>query len=334
MTGRSASIRGAAALLLASALFAQHTRPSPAATSQPASAPPLELADFTQQPIIDESERDVPRLRIASASPSITELCCALGLREWLVARTQYCTHPPGLEALPSIGALTETNVETLLALRPDVVLLTDCSNAIRERLAPFKLRLVEMPVVKMDDLFTSIERLGDVAGRPKSARRLAAAVREQIAVVAAAHAGAAARHTLIVTDALTDPPAPPFVAGNASFYDDLLRSAGHRNAAPGGSPFAPISLEYIVRTDPDVIIEIDADGASRRKGDADAIAVWRKIGPLSAVREQRVHVLIGPQHFLLGPRIATTMNELLERIEPRAARLPNQTAGRPNASP
>lgn len=319
MMTRGVIIFWAAAMVLA--CEATHAQPSVAPhnpTSQPSATSNVALIDFSQHPIIDDRERDVQRLRIASASPSITELCCALGLRDWLVARTQYCTHPPGLEALPSIGALTETNIETLLALKPDVVLLTDCSAAIRERLAPFRLRVVELPALNLDDLFISIERLGDVVGRPISARRLAAALRAQIDAVTAIHSGAAAHNVLIVTDALTDPPTPPFVAGAGSFYDDLLRRVGHRNIAPGGSPFAPISLEYIVRTDPDVIIEIDADGATRRGGEADATANWRKIGPLRAVRESQVHVLIGPQHFLLGPRIAATMDELLGSIDAR----------------
>lgn len=287
------------------------------AAAQPASSQSAsgELVDFTLHPVVDAAEREVPRLRIVSASPSITELCCALGLQDWLIARTQYCTHPPGLEKLPSIGALTETNIETLLALKPDVVLLTDCSAPIRDRLAPFPLRLVELPAVKLDDLFVSIERLGEIVQRPRSARQLAERIRAQLNEVARRHSAARARAVLIVTDALTDPPTPPFVAGAGSFYDDLLRRGGHRNLAPGGSPFAPISLEYIVRTNPEVILEIDADGEMRRNGDEDARRVWRKIGPLDAVRNQRVHVLIGPRHFLLGPHIAHTFDELLSRV-------------------
>lgn len=306
----------AGAAVCVAQLAAPSTTQQATSSSSPRSISANEaFVDFTLHPIVDEAERDVPRLRIASASPSITELCCALGLKDWLIARTQYCTHPPGLERLPSIGALTETSVETLLALRPDVVLLTDCSAPIRDRLAPFQFRLVELPAVTMDDLFVSIERLGELVQRPRSARQLAEAIREQLENVLRRHKTARPRDILLVTDALSDPPTPPFVAGPGSFYDDLLRRAGHRNSAPGGSPFAPISLEFIVRTNPEVIVEIDADGATRRNGDDDALRAWRKIGPLDAVKNRRVHVMIGPEHFLLGPRIARSFDELLNRV-------------------
>src|SRR5437879_1709007 len=62
--------------------------------------------------------------RIASLSPSTTELCAALGLLDRLVARSSYCDWPPEVTKIPAVGALLDPDRERLMALRPDIVLL------------------------------------------------------------------------------------------------------------------------------------------------------------------------------------------------------------------
>ena len=254
--------------------------------------------------------------RLLSTAPNVTEICCALGLRERLVGRTRYCDYPPGIESLPSIGALNDLNVETLLALKPDLIFVAGHSRAITDRLAPLGLRLEAVPDVTLDDLFNSIARIGALTDRPAAARELNARVQAEIAAVAARYAGKAAARVLITTAPLSDPPQQPVVAGPGSFYDDLLRRAGHTNiAATAGRPFAPVALEFIVRSDPDVIIELVPDAAGRPGGAAEARQVWAKVGPLRAVRTGRVKVLVGSQYFVLGPRVAQTFEALCRAI-------------------
>ena len=72
------------------------------------------LRDWVREPPVVEDEADVPALRVLSAAPNVTEICCALGLADRLVGRTRYCTYPPEIEKVRSIGALNDLNVETL----------------------------------------------------------------------------------------------------------------------------------------------------------------------------------------------------------------------------
>ena len=48
------------------------------------------LPDRVAKPQVAESERAAPAPRILSAAPNVSEICCALGLREFLVGRTRY----------------------------------------------------------------------------------------------------------------------------------------------------------------------------------------------------------------------------------------------------
>ena len=274
------------------------------------------LNDCVLNPVIDPDERDAPALRIVSAAPNVTEICCALGLRSALVGRTRYCEYPPEVASVPSIGALIDVNVEALLALKPELILVSGTSRSQLDRFAPLNVRIESVPDDNLDDLFTAIRRIGELTGRPRTAAQLCERIRADLTAVTEAFADVAPARVLLLTATLSDPPRPPYVAGPGSFYDDLLKLAGHRNVLTGDqSAFGPLSLEFIVHAAPDAIIELDPDGKSRPNGDADARAAWSKVGGLRAVVERRVHVLSGPEHYLLGPRIALTYDALCRAI-------------------
>lgn len=273
----------------------------------------LNLSDYVVSPLM-RAPQAAP-LRIVSAAPNITELCCALGLRDALVGRTRYCEHPPGITDVRSIGALLDMNNEALLELRAELILVAGASVAQSDKLRGLGLRYESLPDRRLEDLFTTIARIGELAGAVPAAERLAGALRSDLHRVQARHAGDVPKKVLLVIGPLADPPTPPHVAGPQSFYDDLLRLGGHQNAAPEASAFGQLSLEFIVRSDPEVIIEIVAAGADRPAGDIDALQAWSKLGPLRAVRDQRVHALVGHRHYVLGPRLALTADELLSLI-------------------
>lgn len=306
-------------LLLIADLFslgaAACRRPAPAGAGGAGSFA-ASLPDYVVAPRVAPGESAPVALRIVSLAPNVTEICCALGQRDALVGRTTYCLHPPGIERVPALGALVDTNVEALVGLTPDLVIVSGDSRAISERLSQIGVPFEAVPDVGLADVYASIERVGALLGRPRTAAALVAALHADVDRVIARHRGTPRRRVLLVTGTLTDPPEPPYVAGGGSFYAELIGLLGHEIAlhdAPRS--FAPLSLEVIIDADPEVIVELDPDGRSRPNGDADALRAWSRVGQLTAVRTQRVHVLIGPQHYVAGPRIAQTLAQLAEAI-------------------
>jgi ABC-type hemin transport system substrate-binding protein len=274
------------------------------------------LPDRVVHPEIVPAERDVPCPRIVSAAPNVTEICAALGAAPCLVGRTRFCTYPPAVLAVPSIGALNDLNAETLLGLRPDLVVVAGTSRQVSERLERLGVRFESVPDTTLDDLFTAIGRIGALLHRPLTAAALNAGIRGDLDTVVACYTGAPHLRVLLLSAPLSDPPTQADAIGPGSFYDDLLRRAGHTNvAAPAGRAFAPLSLEFVLQANPDVIIELAPDAAQRPAGDADAHRVWAGVGPLRALATERIHVLIGPEHFVLGPRIAQTFDALCATI-------------------
>jgi iron complex transport system substrate-binding protein len=60
--------------------------------------------------------------RMISTSPSITEMLYALGLGNRVVGVTSYCHFPPEVRDKPQIGNYLRPDLETIVALRPDLV--------------------------------------------------------------------------------------------------------------------------------------------------------------------------------------------------------------------
>jgi iron complex transport system substrate-binding protein len=291
-------------------------RPAAPPASSPSSvATALALQDFVRHPIVDDRERSLPALRIVSLSPTATEICCALGLRDALVGRTRYCEYPPEVASVPAVGTLLDVQAETLLELRPDLVLYSGTSRAQLDRIAPLKLRTESLPDRSLADVFTAIRRVGELCNRPRTASALCDSVERDIRRIATIVKITGSPRVLLTIEMLEDPPRAPHVAGAGSFYDDLLKRAGCKNAVESSGSFAPLALETIARLDPDVIIEIAADAHARPAGDADALRAWQRLGPLKAVRERRVRVLPGGELFLPGPRVAFVFERLCRAI-------------------
>jgi len=60
--------------------------------------------------------------RVVSLSPSTTEAMFALGEGGMLVGRSRFCDFPPEAARLPVVGGFVDASLETIVALRPDLV--------------------------------------------------------------------------------------------------------------------------------------------------------------------------------------------------------------------
>src|ERR1051325_9318387 len=60
--------------------------------------------------------------RIVSLAPNVTEMLFFLGLGQRTVGRSDFCDYPPTAAKLPSVGGFTDTSLEEIVALRPDLV--------------------------------------------------------------------------------------------------------------------------------------------------------------------------------------------------------------------
>lgn len=243
-----------------------------------------------------------PAERIVSLLPNATDVLLALGAGERLVGRTRY-DGDPSIAHVTSVGGGLDPSVEAILALRPDVVLSWETDRGARIRAA---LESAGVPVVGMwandtGDVYSAIERIGHLTGRDSAAAALVAGTRAELAAVQQEAAGDSVAPRVLYVIATS----PPMVAGPGLFAGQLVGVAGGRlEFAELAEPSPSVSIEAIVRRDPDVVVLPVGEDSVRSVAQLQALAGWRE---LRAVREGRVVTVPAEQTNRPGPSMGET---------------------------
>lgn len=121
--------------------------------------------------VIDDKEREVclsqPAERIIALSPGVTELLFAAGAGDRISGAVRYSDYPEAANELPRVGNHTRVDMETVLAMAPDLIVAWVSGNPPEqvERLEQLGLTLYYSEVRNFDDVAHSIRRFGQLAG-------------------------------------------------------------------------------------------------------------------------------------------------------------------------
>jgi iron complex transport system substrate-binding protein len=266
---------------------------------------------------VDDAGRTVrldrPARRVLSLVPSGTETLFALGAGEQVVGRTQFDKDPAAAH-LPSVGGGLDPSMETLLSLRPELVIAwnADKSPGLRERLEQMGIEVFALETRDTTDVFRNIERLGHLVGRDRAADSLAAHIRGELAAVRAAVRERPRPSVLYVV--WND---PPMTAGPNTFIAQVIGVAGGRTVFPDLEQDWPqVSMEEIVRRQPDVVVlPVGEDRAHSVRRLLDAPG-WRE---LAAVREGRMVEVPTDLVNRPGPRLGEAARVMRDALHPRS---------------
>ena len=198
------------------------------------------------------SGRDTHR-RIVSLNPTTTELLFALGAADRLVGRSRWDVFPPDARRIPDVGDALRPNIERVLSAQPDLVVMYESPENVAavERLRSAGINVLVLRIDLLSHLRTAIDTLGVLLGDTAHARQVRDTVFASLERVRAATAGLE-RPTVFwhVWDS------PIITIGAGSFLTELVDIAGGRNVyADIGAPSATVSMEDIVRRNPDYVL-------------------------------------------------------------------------------
>src|SRR5438128_4923235 len=143
--------------------------------------------------ITDEAGRRVhlPLLidRIVSLAPNLTDLVYAVGAGERLVGDTTYCDYPPEAKNVAKVGDTMQPSIERIVALKPQIVLVSTASQleAFTKQLDEQNIAVYVTNPQSLDDVFRSIQTLGDLFGHHDWTATMVAELRQRAAAVEAA---------------------------------------------------------------------------------------------------------------------------------------------------
>ena len=256
-----------------------------------------------------------PPQRVVSLLPSMAEAVCALGECQRLVGVDRYATYPDHVKQLPKLGGGLDPNFEALVALKPDVVLMSTATKA-ASRLEALGLKVVALNTQQHADvqrlLAVTARLLGlesqDTDAQPKGlvSQRL---WQEMLSGVQVAAQGLPVRSVYVEVGS------GPYAASASSFIGETLSLLGARNVVPGSlGPFPKINPELVVRADPDVIMlsETSLVELKQRPGWAQLRTV--RLGQVCALTPAQADVVVRP-----GPRLAEAAGIMAGCIKDKA---------------
>ena len=265
--------------------------------------------------------------RIVTLAPNLTEIVYALGAQDRLVGVSAYSDNPPAAKAKPNIGMPVNPSLEAVVGARPDIVLATTSINFAKtvDALARLGIAVYTTNPHTVEGTLRSIADIGAVIGAAPQADALVANLRERL-------------------DALktklkdTDPSRVLFVVwenplisiGDNTFIADALRWAGAESAIHTKQNWPQISMEEVVKLNPDFIIYAEGHMSAKDDANVDASAdiraaiaqhldelrsqsAWQE---LAAVRDGRVAV-VSEEVEVPAPGLIDTIEQLARELHP-----------------
>jgi iron complex transport system substrate-binding protein len=264
--------------------------------------------------------------RIVSLSPNATEILHGIGAFNRVVAVSTYCEYPPEVAGLPRVGGWTNTNLEQVLVLDPDLIILSDAQAPLVEnRLHALGLETLVVGSQSLEDIYQAIESIGRAVGSQTEAKQLSEWMRSELAAIEALVRGRPRPRTLVVVDRLPGTLRDVYIATEGSYLTTLVEIAGGKPITPKAPlNYTQIGTEALVVFDPEVVFDlvqaltapVAVPGMSKLA--EDPTAVWRTI-EIQAVKDNRIYPITDKKFVHPSQFAVQAAWEMARRLHPDA---------------
>jgi len=298
--------------------------------------------------------------RIVSLIASATEIICALGFEDQLVARSHECDYPPSVKHLPQVTspkfnvdgssdeidsrvkaivqeALSVYRVDSaaLEALRPThlvtqsqcevcAVSLRDVEQAVCEMVST-RPAIVSLEPNALADVWADIERVAVALDAPERGRELIARLQRRMDEITRRAREVAARPSIACVEWIE----PLMAAGN--WMPELVEMAGGVNLFGEAGKHSPwMTWADVVSKNPEVIFVSPCGfDIARTMEEMHLLSGKPEWSQLNAVQAGRVFVADGNQYFNRpGPRLVESLEILAEMLHPEVFHFGHEGAG------
>ena len=294
-------------------------------------------------------------MRIVSLLPSATEIICAIGLEDELVAVTHECDWPPSILGKPVVthdasggpppgsraihdrvtaamhggSSLYRLDEEALAAAEPDLIITQElcrvCAvsyedvNAVVKRIAA-DTNVVSLEPTSIEGILHTISTIGAMTEAEDAALALVASLRERLGavetMVAQRHEGGHRAPRVVGLEWLD----PPFAVGH--WVPEQIRRAGGWDLLGSDAAKArEVDWHDVVEVDPEMLFLLPCGFHL-----AETVTEWERtpfpdfVADIPAVRRGAVFALDGSSYFSRpGPRIIDGVELLAEIMDPDA---------------
>lgn len=291
-------------------------------------------------------------IRIASTLASGTEIACALGLTDQIVAVSHECDYPAEIAARPRVtrtkvnanagskaiddevralsstnGSLYDVDAALLASLKPDVIIVQkqcevcavspdDIARAAGSQPALASVRVVALNPGSLDGIFDDVRAVAGAVDRVADGDRLIASMKSRMEAVRLRTAAEKSRPRVMCIEWIE----PMMLGGN--WMPSLIEFAGGTcSLVRAGEKSIEVDHDAMLDFDPEVVVVMpcgfDLKRTLREAHDLKSYPGWYD---MAAFKARRIYAVDGNAYFnRSGPRIVDSLEILAGLIHPDA---------------
>ncbi|MBQ6551154.1 MAG: ABC transporter substrate-binding protein [Lachnospiraceae bacterium] len=195
-----------------------------------------------------------PAERIVALSAADCEIVYALGAGDLLVGRGEYCDYPAEVYDVPSVESGGNTNIEQILALDPDVLVMSSMAQTEDQvkQLEDAGVAVVVSNAADIEGTYTSIEILGKLLGKDAEAETIISDMKAAFKEI---------EENKLDGETIYFEVSPLewglWTAGKGTFMNEIAEMMGLKNCFDDVDGWAQISEEQVLERNPDYIMTI-----------------------------------------------------------------------------
>ncbi len=265
--------------------------------------------------VVDDLGRTItlaaPAKRIISLAPHLTENLFTVGAGDQVVGVVEYSNFPEQARHITSVGNFSRFNIEAIIALQPDLIVgwFTGNGEDRLQQLVALGFSVYYSEPETLNDVATSLQRLGVLSGHKAQANQAALAFNQKVAQLRRHYQQ---QQSVTVFYQVWDKPLMT-LSGN-HLISDIMQLCGGINVFANMVAIAPqLSIESVLQANPQVIV---ASGDSEER--PQWLDQWQEWPAIQAVKLGHIYSI--PPDYLQRHTVrvlqgATAMCEVLHKV-------------------
>jgi iron complex transport system substrate-binding protein len=250
--------------------------------------------------------------RVVALTAADCEILYAIGAGDAVVGRGEYCDYPEAALSVPALQSGTETNIEQIVALAPQVVFMDTMNQSLEqiEQLEAAGIQVVVSEAIDVEGVYESISVIGKVMNREREAAEVIDGMKKPLQELSDKAAAISDEPTVYFE--ISPLKAGLWTAGKGTFMDEAASLLHAKNIFTDITGWAGISEEQVLQRDPGYIVTTDkyfGTGPTPEQEIAER-AGWEN---LRAVKDGHILNLSDDSLVRPGPRLADGVKQLYD---------------------
>lgn len=251
--------------------------------------------------------------RIVALTANDCEIIYALGAGDLLVGRGEYCNYPEEVSEVTSVQSGSETNIEQIIALEPQVVFMgkMDQTTEQVEALENAGIAVCMDDATDIEGVYSSIRMVGEVLEKEEEAEEVVSEMQDTFQELSEKAADKEGGSVYFEVSPLEY---GLWTAGTDTFMNELAEMIGLTNIFEDVEGWAEISEEQVIERNPDNIVTITmyyGEGPTPEEEIAGR-AGWQE---MTAVKNGKIYNANSDQISRPGPRLAEAAEMLYDFV-------------------